>query len=159
MRYELTDDEWTAIKPMLPNKPRGVPRVNVRRVLNGIFWVLRSGAPSPGHRNVFGGGGLRQPVTLNHLLFLVMSLIWGMTWMATKVALARRAAGLLRRGPLHPGVGGAAGGGARVLGVLAGRSRARRSSVACWSMSAPMGCSTGACSSSRRASPAWSTCR
>src|SRR5262245_53103310 len=25
--------------------PRGVPRVNDRRVLNGIFWVLRSGAP------------------------------------------------------------------------------------------------------------------
>jgi transposase len=45
MRYELTDDEWTAIKPMLPNKPSGVPRVNDRRVLNGIFWVLRSGAP------------------------------------------------------------------------------------------------------------------
>ena len=45
MRYALTDDEWTAIKPMLPNKPRGVPRVNDRRVLNGIFWVLRSGAP------------------------------------------------------------------------------------------------------------------
>jgi putative transposase of IS4/5 family DUF4096 len=30
---------------MLPNKPRGVPRVNDRHVLNGIFWVLRSGAP------------------------------------------------------------------------------------------------------------------
>src|ERR1051325_9378635 len=30
---------------MLPNKPRGVPRVNDRRVLNGIFGVLRSGAP------------------------------------------------------------------------------------------------------------------
>jgi transposase len=44
MRYELAD-QWTAIKPMLPNKPRGVPRVNDRRVLNGIFWVLRSGAP------------------------------------------------------------------------------------------------------------------
>jgi transposase len=27
------------------NKPRGVPRVNDRRVLNGIFWVLRSGGP------------------------------------------------------------------------------------------------------------------
>jgi drug/metabolite transporter (DMT)-like permease len=27
-------------------------------------------------------------VTLNHLLFLVMSLIWGLTWLATKVALA-----------------------------------------------------------------------
>src|SRR5262249_27422751 len=45
MRYELADHEWAAIKPMLPNKPRGVPRVNDRRVLNGIFWVLRSGAP------------------------------------------------------------------------------------------------------------------
>ena len=44
MRYELSDDEWTAIKPMLPNKPRGVQRVNDRRVLNGIFWVLHSGA-------------------------------------------------------------------------------------------------------------------
>jgi transposase len=30
-------DEWVAIKPFLPNKPRGVQR--------GIFWVLRSGAP------------------------------------------------------------------------------------------------------------------
>jgi transposase len=41
MRYELTDYEWAAIRPMLPNKPRGVPRVDDRRVLNGIFWVLR----------------------------------------------------------------------------------------------------------------------
>jgi transposase len=45
MRYELTEYEWSAIRPFLPNKPRGVPRVNDRRVLNGIFWVLRSGAP------------------------------------------------------------------------------------------------------------------
>jgi transposase len=45
MRYELTDYECAAIRPLLPNKPRGVPRVNDRRVLNGIFWVLRSGAP------------------------------------------------------------------------------------------------------------------
>ena len=44
-RYKLTDFEWKAIKPHLPNKPRGVPRVDDRRVLNGIFWVLRSGAP------------------------------------------------------------------------------------------------------------------
>jgi hypothetical protein len=34
MRYELTDYEWTTIKPFLPNKPRGVPRLNDRRVLN-----------------------------------------------------------------------------------------------------------------------------
>jgi transposase len=34
-----------ALNRSLPNKPRGVPCVNDRRVLNGIFWVLRSGAP------------------------------------------------------------------------------------------------------------------
>jgi transposase len=44
-RYELSDFEWNVIAPILPNKPRGVPRVDDRRVLNGIFWVLRSGAP------------------------------------------------------------------------------------------------------------------
>ena len=44
-RYDLTDFEWRVIKPLLPNKPRGVPRVDDRRTLNGIFWVLRSGAP------------------------------------------------------------------------------------------------------------------
>ena len=45
VRYELSDSEWAAIKPLLPNKSRGVRRVNDRRVLNGIFWILRSGAP------------------------------------------------------------------------------------------------------------------
>jgi transposase len=45
MRYELTDFEWAAIRSFLPNKPRGIPRVDDRRVLNGIFWVLRSVAP------------------------------------------------------------------------------------------------------------------
>jgi transposase len=43
MRYELGDYEY--IRPMLPNKPRGIPRVDDRRIFNGIFWVLRSGAP------------------------------------------------------------------------------------------------------------------
>jgi Putative transposase of IS4/5 family (DUF4096) len=58
MRYELTDFEWVAIQPFLPNKPRGVPRVNDRRVLNGILWVLRShpgeGTPLKATRT-FGG--------------------------------------------------------------------------------------------------------
>src|SRR5438034_1680692 len=45
MRYELSDNEWGIIRAMLPTKPRGIPRVDDRRVLNGIFWVLRSGAP------------------------------------------------------------------------------------------------------------------
>ncbi|SCB40801.1 Transposase [Rhizobium hainanense] len=43
--YGLTDFEWRAIKPVLPNERRGKPRVDDRRVVNGIFRVLRSGAP------------------------------------------------------------------------------------------------------------------
>jgi transposase len=44
-RYELTDGEWVIIEPLLPNKPRGVPRVDDRRVLNGILWRFRTGSP------------------------------------------------------------------------------------------------------------------
>jgi transposase len=33
MRYELSDYEWSVIRPMLPNKPRGIPRVDDRRIL------------------------------------------------------------------------------------------------------------------------------
>lgn len=35
------------IEPQLPNKPRGVPRVDDRRVLSGIFWELRSRSSRP----------------------------------------------------------------------------------------------------------------
>ena len=37
--------EWGFIEPVLPNKVRGVPRVDDRRVLNGIFYALRTGCP------------------------------------------------------------------------------------------------------------------
>jgi transposase len=44
-RYDLSEGEWRLIAPLLPNKPRGVARVDDRRVLNGIFYVLRTGTP------------------------------------------------------------------------------------------------------------------
>ena len=40
--YELSGFEWNVIL-ILPNKSRGKLRVDDRRVLNGIFWVLRAG--------------------------------------------------------------------------------------------------------------------
>ena len=73
-RYDLTDFEWNVIGPLLPNKPRGVPRVDDRRVLNGIMWVLRSGAlPGETCRNAMG---LTGPAT------------------TTSIAGARRASGI-----------------------------------------------------------------
>lgn len=44
-RYDLSEAEWRLIEPLLPNKPRGVAGVDDRRVINGIYYVLRTGSP------------------------------------------------------------------------------------------------------------------
>ena len=44
-RCELSDFEWSIIEPLLPNKPRGKRRADDRKVLNGIYWRLRTGSP------------------------------------------------------------------------------------------------------------------
>jgi putative transposase len=42
---DLSDDEWAILEPLIPpEKPGGRPReVDMRQVLNGIFYVLRAG--------------------------------------------------------------------------------------------------------------------
>ena len=45
MRFDLSDEEWAIIEPLLPVKTRGPARVDDRQVLNGIFYILRTGAP------------------------------------------------------------------------------------------------------------------
>jgi transposase len=57
MRYELTDFEWSIIGPVLPDRSRGVPRVDDRCVL--IRLALDAGQ---GHGRLLAGGlppGLR----------------------------------------------------------------------------------------------------
>ena len=44
-RFDLTDGEWGLIEPLLPPHGRGAVRVDDRRVVNAIFWVLRTGSP------------------------------------------------------------------------------------------------------------------
>ncbi len=45
-RYELTDGQFERIEDALPGVDgRGRPYEDHRKVVNGIFWVLRSGAP------------------------------------------------------------------------------------------------------------------
>jgi len=41
--FWLSDEQWARLQPLLPNKPRGVPRVDDRRVISGIVHVLQSG--------------------------------------------------------------------------------------------------------------------
>ena len=48
-REELQDEQWALLEPLLPKvspRPdgRGRPRCDDREVLNGILWILRSGA-------------------------------------------------------------------------------------------------------------------
>ena len=44
-RSGMSDLEWKFIKAVLPNKTRGKKRSDDRRVINGIFYVLRTGIP------------------------------------------------------------------------------------------------------------------
>jgi transposase len=44
-RFDLNDEEWTIISGLLPKQGRGPMRKNDRQVLNGIFYILRTGAP------------------------------------------------------------------------------------------------------------------
>ncbi len=44
-RFDLSDEEWAVIEPLLPVQGRGAKRGDDRKVLNGIFYILRTGAP------------------------------------------------------------------------------------------------------------------
>jgi transposase len=41
--FWLSDSQFARLQPLLPNKPRGVPRVDDRRVISGIIHVIRHG--------------------------------------------------------------------------------------------------------------------
>ena len=42
-RYELTDEQWDKIKSYFEKK-RGRPYKNLRATVNGIIWIMRTGA-------------------------------------------------------------------------------------------------------------------
>jgi transposase len=44
-RYELEDHQWDLLKGLMPRQKRGGKWNDHRATLNGILWVLRSGAP------------------------------------------------------------------------------------------------------------------
>ena len=44
-RYDLSKAEWRIVEPLLPPRGRGAARVDDRKVVNAIFYVLRTGSP------------------------------------------------------------------------------------------------------------------
>ena len=46
-RYEVPDEQWKIIEPHLGNKPKrmGRPQADIRKLFNGVLWILRTGAP------------------------------------------------------------------------------------------------------------------
>jgi transposase len=48
-RYELSDQQWKHLEPLLPQPRhhggRGRPSKDHRRIVNGILWRLHTGAP------------------------------------------------------------------------------------------------------------------
>ena len=49
-RHELTDEQWSLVQPLIPVRKirkdrRGRPPRDPRLMLNGIFWILHTGAP------------------------------------------------------------------------------------------------------------------
>jgi len=46
-RHDLTDEQWAVVEAMVPNERArtGRPARDRRVILNGIFWILHTGAP------------------------------------------------------------------------------------------------------------------
>lgn len=46
-RHELTDEQWEKLEPLLPPQkpPTGRPSKDHRTVINGILWIIKTGAP------------------------------------------------------------------------------------------------------------------
>ena len=57
-RGDLTDQQWQQLQPLLPpQKPTtGRPAKDHRTIINGILWVLRSGAPGETCRSAMAPG-------------------------------------------------------------------------------------------------------
>lgn len=47
-RHDITDEQWESVEPYLDTKPKGSkgrPPKDSRLMLNGILWILKTGAP------------------------------------------------------------------------------------------------------------------
>lgn len=84
---DLTDRQWAVIAPLLPPRARtGRPRADDRKTLNGILWVLRTGARWADLPRRYGA-----PSTCHHRLTTWQARgVWERLWRALLSALDGR---------------------------------------------------------------------
>jgi transposase len=54
MRFDLSDEDWALLEPLLPTSRKSA-RVDDRKIMNAIFYVLRTGMPA-------GSAGTLRPL-------------------------------------------------------------------------------------------------
>ena len=141
---ELTDAQWEALRPHLPPaKPRtGRPNTDHRTVVEGILWILRTGAPwrdlpdrygSPGtvssrfYRWRQAGVWARVLTALQRLADAEGRLDWTLHFVDGTTVRAHQHAAGAKGGTRRPRRSAAAGAGSRPSSTSAPSERASRS--------------------------------
>ncbi|WNN41314.1 IS5 family transposase [Pseudomonas alloputida] len=118
-RYELSDEAWDVVSDLfIETHGRGRPRLNDRLMLDGVLWVLCSGAAGRDMPERFGPwstvyqqfrgwrnqGTFDQKLKRLHLRLNEQGLIDLQTWMidSTAVCATRASSGAGKRGPDEP---------------------------------------------------------
>ena len=79
LRHGVTDEEWNAIRNFLPRQRNGRPGrpwADHRKVINGIFWILSTGAPWRDLPAEFG----KWPTVYKRFRQYCLSGLWGKIW-------------------------------------------------------------------------------
>lgn len=82
IRMFLRGEEWEKIYPLLPSQEgkQGRPRKNDRLVIEGILWILRTGAPWRDLPSEFGS----WKTIYSRFYFWTLKGIWQKLWMFLK---------------------------------------------------------------------------
>lgn len=116
-RYELSDEAWNLVADMFTSThTKGRPRSSDRLMLDGVLWLLRSGAPWRDMPECFGPwrtvyhrfwlwrnrGAFEQMLKRLHLKLNDQGLIDLQTWMidSTAVRATRASSGAVKKGGL-----------------------------------------------------------
>ncbi|HMO86699.1 MAG TPA: transposase [Lacipirellulaceae bacterium] len=79
-RQQLSDEQWALVsdlfKPPKPSPKGGRPRADARACLEGVLWVLRSGARWKDLPPWFPEPTAASPVAVHALVMLIASRLW-----------------------------------------------------------------------------------